>query len=199
MAGLSRQVGRWSTVATSVPVRATLASDMSGTTPGMVVEPMADGGALVDGAPEQVSLTTVKPPRARIRTPSGVHDVLLHPLPDARRSAAGIERVEVVIDGWRFEVDLEGEQRARLRERATRAIGDRARGGPLELRAIIPGRVVSVDVAEGDAVEAGQRVLVIEAMKMQNELRSPRAGTIARLAVGAGQTVELGDLLVVVE
>ena len=60
------------------------------------------------------------------------------------------------------------------------ASGDVARGGPLELRAIIPGRVVSVDVADGDTVEAGQRVLVVEAMKMQNELRSPRAGTIRR-------------------
>jgi biotin carboxyl carrier protein len=107
--------------------------------------------------------------------------------------------VEVVVDGWRFEVDLEGEDRARLRERATRARGDRVRGGPLELRAIIPGRVVSVDVADGDVVEAGQRVLVVEAMKMQNELRAPRAGTIGRLAVGAGQTVELGDLLLAVE
>jgi biotin carboxyl carrier protein len=69
----------------------------------------------------------------------------------------------------------------------------------LEVRAIIPGRVVSVDVASGDAIDAGGRLLVVEAMKMQNELRSPRAGTISRVAVGAGQTVDRGDLLVVVE
>jgi biotin carboxyl carrier protein len=56
-----------------------------------------------------------------------------------------------------------------------------------------------VDVADGDAVDAGQRVLVVEAMKMQNELRSPRAGTVTGISVGPGQTVELGDVLLVVE
>jgi len=198
MARLTRPDGSRSTAAT-VAVRAILASGMNGATPGLVVQSTPGGPPTVDGAPEEVSLETVKPPRGRLRTRTGVHDVLFLPLPDARRSAGGIERVEVVIDGWRFEVDLEGEDRARLRERATRARGDRVRGGPLELRAIIPGRVVSVDVADGDVVEAGQRVLVVEAMKMQNELRAPRAGTIGRLAVGAGQTVELGDLLLVVE
>jgi biotin carboxyl carrier protein len=107
--------------------------------------------------------------------------------------------VEVVVDGWRFEFDVETERRARLRERATNARADAARGGPSELRAIIPGRVVSLEVAEGDTVEPGRRLLVLEAMKMQNELRAPRAGTVARIAVGPGQTVELGDLLLVIE
>jgi biotin carboxyl carrier protein len=55
-----------------------------------------------------------------------------------------------------------------------------------------------VSVATGDTVTAGQEILVIEAMKMQNELRSPRAGTVVRLAVGVGARVELGDLLVVI-
>jgi len=53
-------------------------------------------------------------------------------------------------------------------------------------------------VAVGDVVEAGQKLLVIEAMKMQNELRAPRAGTIERVVVGAGQTVDLGAVLVVI-
>ena len=198
MARLTRPDESRSAAAT-VAVRAILAAGLNGATPGLVVRSTASGPPIVDGAPEEVRLEATRPPRARLRTSSGVHDVLLLLLPDTRRSAAGIERVEVVVDGWRFEVDLESEDRARLRERATRARGDTARGGPLELRAIIPGRVVSVDVADGDSVEAGQRVLVVEAMKMQNELRAPRAGTIGRLAVGAGQTVELGDLLLVVE
>ena len=103
------------------------------------------------------------------------------------------------VNGRVHEVDVEPEARAALRDRATRAAGDATHGGPLEVRAIIPGRVLEVDVADGDAVEAGQRVLVVEAMKMQNELRSPRAGTITAVAVGPGQTVELGDLLLVVE
>jgi biotin carboxyl carrier protein len=106
--------------------------------------------------------------------------------------------VEVVVDGWRFQLLVEDEARAALRERASRdptAAG--ATGGPLEIRAIIPGRIASVAVAPGDTVEAGQTLLAVEAMKMQNELRAPRAGTVTRVPVGAGSTVELGDVLVV--
>ncbi len=49
----------------------------------------------------------------------------------------------------------------------------------------------------GDSVAAGQALLVVEAMKMQNELRAPRAGTVQRVATSAGATVEIGELLVV--
>jgi biotin carboxyl carrier protein len=184
--------------------RATDGSTNGATGPGgslsrMVIRSLGDGRADVDGTPEAASLTFHELPRARLATPAGNHDVLLLPVADPARSAAGVQRLEVVVDGWRFEVDLEPEARAALRDRATRASGDKVRGGPLELRAIIPGRVLSVDVADGDSVEAGHRVLVVEAMKMQNELRSPRAGTISGVAVGPGQTVELGDLLLVIE
>jgi Biotin-requiring enzyme len=165
----------------------------------VVVDDMGGGGISVNGAAEEARLVPHRLPRARLEVGGASHDILILPIPDARRAAAGVERVEVVIGGWRFELDVELDARAGLRERATRARGDRASGGPAELRAIIPGRVVSVDVAEGDAVEAGQRVLVVEAMKMQNELRAPRGGTIRRLGVGAGQTVELGDVLLVIE
>ncbi len=53
-------------------------------------------------------------------------------------------------------------------------------------------------VEAGDTVVAGQRLLAVEAMKMENELRSPRAGTVERVAAAVGQTVELGDPLVVI-
>jgi biotin carboxyl carrier protein len=62
---------------------------------------------------------------------------------------------------------------------------------------MIPGRVATVSVAPGDVVAAGQTLLVVEAMKMQNELRAPRDGTVERVAVGAGETIDLGDLLLV--
>jgi len=123
------------------------------------------------------------------------HLVLLpEPTPDDR--AAG--RREVVIDGWRFELVVEGAARAALRERARRGLRDAEHDGPTEVRAIIPGVVVSVAVGEGDTVQPGQQLLAIEAMKMQNELRAPRAGTIERVAVGPGRTIEVGDLLVVI-
>jgi biotin carboxyl carrier protein len=114
------------------------------------------------------------------------------------RLADGRAIVEVVVAGWRFELEVEDDARATLRERATRARDEAAATGPLDLRAAIPGRVVAVSVAAGDEVEAGATVLVVEAMKMQNELRAPRGGRVQRVAVGAGDRIELGDLLVVI-
>ncbi len=114
--------------------------------------------------------------------------------------ADGRRTVEVVVDGWRFELIVEDEARAALRERATRDRSAAAgAGGPLEIRAIIPGRVASVAVAPGDRVELGQTLLAVEAMKMQNELRAPRQGTVVRVPAAAGATVEVGDVLVVIE
>jgi biotin carboxyl carrier protein len=112
---------------------------------------------------------------------------------------AATPRFEVVVDGWRFELDVEDERRATLRERARRDPEHGSSGGPAEIRAIIPGRVVTVDVAAGDEVAVGDRLFVLEAMKMQNELRAQRAGRVARIAVGEGQNVETGDLLLVLE
>lgn len=115
-----------------------------------------------------------------------------------RTDASGPRLVEVVVDGWRFEVEVEPAARAALRERASRDRGTKAGGVGAELRAIIPGRIVAVSVAPGDPVSAGQQLLVVEAMKMQNEVRTPLAGIVERLAVAEGQTIELGDLLVVI-
>ena len=113
------------------------------------------------------------------------------------RGPSGAATVEVVVDGWRFELDVEDADRAELRRRATRARDVGTASGPTEIRAIIPGRVAAVRVTAGDTVEAGASLLVVEAMKMQNELRAPRDGVVERVAVGEGETIEHGDLLVV--
>ena len=63
----------------------------------------------------------------------------------------------------------------------------------------MPGRVVRVLVAPGDTVAARQGVVVVEAMKMENELRSPKAGTVKEVAVTPGTSVEAGRVLVVIE
>jgi biotin carboxyl carrier protein len=128
--------------------------------------------------------------------------ILLLPAEGAASAAdrrSGVTRREVVVDGWRVEVEVEPERRAALRERARRGRAEAARGGPTEVHAIIPGVVVAVSVDVGDAVVTGQQLLVVEAMKMQNELRAPRDGTVGRIAVGAGRTVDVGDLLLVIE
>jgi biotin carboxyl carrier protein len=133
-------------------------------------------------------------------TPDAARDLrraVVVPMDPAPGQARGVERREVVIDGWRIEVLVEPESRAALRERATRGRADAGISGPTKVHAIIPGVVVAVSVAPGDAVTAGQQLLVVEAMKMQNELRAPRNGTVEHVAVGAGSTIEVGDLLLV--
>ena len=120
-------------------------------------------------------------------------------LPEIADPVTGRRRREVVVDGWRFEVELEPEARARLRERAAGRSAGAAHDGRLEIRAVIPGRVLSVAVVQGDEVNSGDQLLVVEAMKMQNEIRAPRSGRVANIAVGAGQTVELRDLMVELE
>ncbi len=78
------------------------------------------------------------------------------------------------------------------------------RGGMLEaegrqqVSAPMPGKVVRVLVAVGDKVEAGQGLLVVEAMKMQNEIRAPKSGTVERILVAEGQNVTSGHTLAIV-
>lgn len=114
-----------------------------------------------------------------------------------RSTPAGPFAVEVVVDGWRFELEVEDARRADLRRRATREPDSRTASGPTEIRAIIPGRIAAIHVVAGDVVEAGQSLLVVEAMKMQNELRTSRPGTVERVAVGEGETIDNGDVLVI--
>ena len=67
--------------------------------------------------------------------------------------------------------------------------------GPRQVKAYMPGRVVEVLVSKGDSVEPGQGLIVLEAMKMENEIQADRAAVVARIFVTAGQAVEGGDPL----
>lgn len=71
--------------------------------------------------------------------------------------------------------------------------------GPKKLTAPMPGKVVRILVAQGDEVEAGAGVLVVEAMKMQNEVKSPKKGIIQKIQVKEGAAVNAGDVLAIVE
>ncbi len=83
-----------------------------------------------------------------------------------------------------------------LRNRKSRADGGK---GPRQLVAPMPGKVVRFLVAENSAVEAGQGVVVVEAMKMQNEIKSPKKGIVLKLSVAEGAAVNAGDVLAIVE
>jgi acetyl/propionyl-CoA carboxylase alpha subunit len=75
----------------------------------------------------------------------------------------------------------------------------RQAGGPVEIRATLPGLVVSVAIQEGDEVTEGATLLTIEAMKMQNEVRAPRAGRVSAVSVAPGRKVVAGTSLLRIE
>ena len=102
--------------------------------------------------------------------------------------------VDVFIDGHRIEVA----QRGGLGRRS-RGVAGAHGGGPQRVTAPMPGKVVRVLVKSGEEVQPRQGLVVVEAMKMENELRAARAGRVREIFVDEGQSVEAGTALVVVE
>lgn len=94
---------------------------------------------------------------------------------------------QVLMHGRLYSVSVEDEREKRLRAAAG---GSVAETGEYHLRAPMPGLVVAIHVAEGQDVKRGQVMLILESMKMQNELKAPRDGTIGRIRVKPGETVE---------
>jgi len=96
-----------------------------------------------------------------------------------------------------------GSERFAIEVRDPRSLRSRARPvdeqGPRKLTAPMPGKVVRVLVVPGAEVEAGAGVLVVEAMKMQNEVKSPKKGTVQKILVAEGGAVNAGDVLAIVE
>jgi len=99
---------------------------------------------------------------------------------------------QVLVLGSQYELQVEDEREKRLRA----AMG----GGPPEhldfhLKAPMPGLIVAMPVSEGQPIAKGDVLVILESMKMQNELRSPRAGNVARIRVKPGDSVELKETL----
>ena len=96
-----------------------------------------------------------------------------------------------------------GSRRYEVQVRDPRSLRSRASGddgkGPRKLVAPMPGKIVRVLVAEEAAVEAGQGLVVVEAMKMQNEIKSPKKGVVRKMVAVEGAAVNAGDVLAVVE
>lgn len=122
--------------------------------------------------------------------------------------------LSLLVDGKSYEVKQEaagaesnivvGHERFRAAVRDPRSLRSRRRAkdsgqGVKRILAPMPGKVVRILAPPGTEVEAGQPVLVIEAMKMQNELKSPKKGKVKRLAVGEGAAVEAGQVLAEVD
>jgi biotin carboxyl carrier protein len=121
--------------------------------------------------------------------------------------------LSIILGGQAYEIKRErtandlhlwvGSVRYAVQLRDPRSLRSRASAddgkGPRKLLAPMPGKVVRVLVEEESEVEAGQGVVVVEAMKMQNEIKSPKKGVVRKLIAAAGANVNAGDVLAVVE
>jgi pyruvate carboxylase subunit B len=105
-------------------------------------------------------------------------------------------RYALSIDGWRYEVEALDERTHGIRELSAAASGPI---GPAPLIAPMPGLIVRVNVEVGSVVQPGQGLVVMEAMKMENELRSSSAGVVKAIRVQPGVAVERGATLVELE
>jgi biotin carboxyl carrier protein len=167
--------------------------------------------AELDGQTVPVEVTDLAPgpgegARRRVRVGDTAWEV------DAREASSGIwsliidgasyladvseeDGVSVVqVDGETYRIRVEEETRYIIRTR-----GGHATSGGQVLKAPMPGRVVAVEVAVGQAVQPGQGLVILEAMKMENEFTAAVAGTVKEVRVEPGQTVNPGDVLLVIE
>ncbi len=108
----------------------------------------------------------------------------------------GEEDLEVLVKGRLYHANVEDERERRLRAASG---GTVAQSGPFHLKAPMPGLVVAVSVSEGQEVKTGDVLLILESMKMQNELKSPRDGVVGRIHVAAGDSVEQRQKMLSVE
>lgn len=151
------------------------------------VELLEDGSVLLNGEAVQVDLRSVDG--------RSVYSALV----EGRSFEAALSNddgmIEVIIEGVRYQTEVVDEHAMLLR----RAAGDAGGGsGEYQLEAPMPGLVVNVLVKEGQAVEAGMVLVILESMKMQNELRAPFAGVVQAVNVQNGDNVEKREVMVVV-
>jgi pyruvate carboxylase subunit B len=158
---------------------------------GVDVEIEVDGERLsIEGTTADASISELgQSPETVLMLGNEVHRLLV-------RRGASRGRYTMWLDGIRLEVEALDERSRAIRELAAATGGPT---GPAPLVAPMPGMIVRVNVQEGAAVQAGQGLVVMEAMKMENELRASAAGTVKRVHVSPGTAVEKGALLLEME
>ena len=146
--------------------------------------------ATIEGAAAAATLDVGNGTPARtLRIGDRVVRVIVH-------AREGKGRYVLDVDGHRYHVEALGERARAIQELAARSAPP---AGPASVVAPMPGLVVRVNVAVGDTVTAGQGVLVMEAMKMENELRASAAATVKSIRVTQGTAVEKGTVLIELE
>jgi len=149
-----------------------------------------DGEAIVDGVKYSVSMQTVAGTPVRI---VGVNDAV-HRVVLRERVARG--RYRMWLDGHRYDAEALDSRARAIRDMQASVAKP---SGPAPLRAPMPGLIVQLRVKVGDTVTAGAGLVVMEAMKMENELRTVAAGKVRAVHVTVGSAVEKGALLVDLE
>ena len=102
---------------------------------------------------------------------------------------------EIIINGISYVVDVQEEKLALLRDQVKSPL----QAGGEKIIAPMPGRVIAIHVAVGDHIDTSQGIVTIEAMKMENELRSQRTGTVSEIRIKEGDTVDKNSVLVVIK
>jgi biotin carboxyl carrier protein len=143
-----------------------------------------DGSVWVNGKKREVDFLALGPALYSIIMDTIQHEVVVEGAED---------NVEVLLNG-RLYTGTVLDERSQLMK--SRRGGLEADSGEVTIRAPMPGLIAAVLCNEGDAVEAGQTLVILESMKMQNELKAPRAGTVQRVSVAANQTVEQRKVLI---
>lgn len=151
---------------------------------------LADGQATFGGETAPAALLEIPGSPVHVVTIGGMQ----YQAVVKREAAKG--RYVLWIDGWRFELDALDERARVIRDLSAAVAGT---SGPAPVVAPMPGLIVRVHVQPGDRVEAGQPVVVMEAMKMENELRALAAGTVRAVHAQPGKAVEKGTVLVELE
>jgi biotin carboxyl carrier protein len=145
--------------------------------------------ATVDGRQYEVGLERVDGTPVRlVRIGESVHRVSARRQPGAQRGSFVLD-----VNGFRYETDALDERTRTIRDLSTAGA---APSGPAPLVAPMPGLVVRVNVEVGDAVAVGQSLVVVEAMKMENELRAGSPGVVTAVRAVVGAAVNKGSVLV---
>ena len=151
---------------------------------------------VLDGAERHIDACTPRPDTISLLIDGRSHDVAIERVAARERSETLAARCNVRLQSLVIPVEVLDERRHNLRAVA----GDTAvASGRCEIIAPMPGKVVKLLVERGARVEAGQGVVVVEAMKMENEIKCPGAGTVVDVRAQPGQAVDRGTLLLVVE
>lgn len=145
-----------------------------------------DGRLLVNGQPRDVDFRSLDAALFSMIMQGKSYELVIDESDD---------RLQISMHGHLLEGQVLDERAQLL---LTRRAGATAGSGEVSIKSPMPGLVVAIPVNEGDTVKQGQTILILESMKMQNELKAPREGVVQRISVQAGQSVEQNKLLITI-